>query len=328
MLENFSFLFQKKQRDSSSTTPFPSPILPEHVQKKEVEKDKEKDEEKDVKEEEEEEEEEEDGEEDGEEDDISGFEQYMDHVEKFQIHECRYFAKVRVKYILYGIHTHAILYNDDNRLINEERLNHFSKFDITQSDPIILGKYYDEESEQYVYDIIDGQHRLEVLKSREDEYCNEEVILDIRIYKSRDDYYHILDIVNNRMNFDHTQLRKFKYLEAKSLLDGYFMRKCKKSIWGQRRPYVMEDRLSQKLFQTKYFNKIEHKGSDIFRKMMSINHFLSKQIVYEEKIKNKESYDKLGFYIGVDKEYIGVEMMDVEEADFETFWKSKKKKYA
>ncbi len=213
--------------------------------------------------------------------------------------------------------------------MNEERLQHFLHFDIAQSDPIILGKYYSEENECYEYDIIDGQHRIEFFKQNEDKYCNEEVIVDIRTYESKEDYYKILDIINNRVNFDHTQLRKFKYLETKSLLEAYFMRKSKKTIYGQIRPYLQEERFQQKLFQTRFFNHIEHKGDDIFKKLMSINHFLSKKIVEEAKLKSsiKEKCDKLGFYLAVDKEYLAIELLDIGEEEYEFFWNAQKRKY-
>jgi hypothetical protein len=62
---------------------------------------------------------------------------------------------------------------------------------------------------------------------------------------------------------------------------------------------------------------------------MSINHFLSKKIVEEEKLKSsmKEKCDKLGFYLAVDKEYLAFELLDVEEEKYETFWNARKRKY-
>ncbi len=268
-------------------------------------------------------------EEEVEEEETNIFESHIHHASKVLLSDFRYLVKVRVKYLLYGIEKNILLYNNDNRLVSEERLHHFRNFDILQSDPIILGKYYDEECASYVYDIIDGQHRIEIMKSMKDKYMDDEILVDIRVYEKKEDYYKILDIVNNRLNFDHTQLRRFKYLELKSLVEGYFMKKSKKSIFGHQRPYVMEERFQQKIFQTKYFNKIETKGDDLFKKLMQINHFLSKQIVYEEKIKSsmKEKFDKLGFYIGVDKEYVGIDLFDLQEDQYESFWNSIKKKY-
>ncbi len=259
----------------------------------------------------------------------NAFENQLEIINKFAISEERYLTKIRCKYILWAIEHNIILYNDDNRLINEERLSQFRDFNVNESDPIILGKYYDYDSQLYLYDIIDGQHRLEYLKNNESLYNDVEILIDIRVYKSKEDFYKILDIINNRLNFDHKQLRQFKYNEFKSYVETYFKKKIKKSIFGQIRPYVIEDKFKQKLFQTKFFNKIENKDIHIFEKLININQFLSKVMVNENKIKSsmKEKFDKIGFYIGIDKEYIGIELLDVPESEYDFYWKNKKKSF-
>ncbi len=259
----------------------------------------------------------------------NAFENQLEIINKFAISEERYLTKIRCKYILWAIEHNIILYNDDNRLINEERLSQFRNFNVNESDPIILGKYYDYDSQLYLYDIIDGQHRLEYLKNNESLYNDVEILIDIRVYKSKEDFYKILDIINNRLNFDHKQLRQFKYNEFKSYVETYFKKKIKKSIFGQIRPYVIEDKFKQKLFQTKFFNKIENKDIHIFEKLININQFLSKVMVNENKIKSsmKEKFDKIGFYIGIDKEYIGIELLDIPESEYDFYWKNKKKSF-
>ncbi len=259
----------------------------------------------------------------------NAFENQLEIINKFAISEERYLTKIRCKYILWAIEHNIILYNDDNRLINEERLSQFRNFNVNESDPIILGKYYDYDSQLYLYDIIDGQHRLEYLKNNESLYNDVEILIDIRVYKSKEDFYKILDIINNRLNFDHKQLRQFKYNEFKSYIETHFKKKMKKSIFGQMRPYVIEDKFKQKLFQTKFFNKVENKDIHIFEKIISINQFLSKVMVNENKIKSsmKEKFDKIGFYIGIDKEYIGIELLDIPESEYDFYWKNKKKNF-
>ncbi len=255
------------------------------------------------------------------------FETQLKIINKFEINEYRYITKIRLKYILWAIEHNILLYNEDNRIISEERINRFNNFDINESDALILGKYYDYNSELYLYDIIDGQHRLEYLKKNEIEYNDIEILIDIRVYKSKEDFYKILDIINNRVNFDHKQLRQFKYTEFKSYLEEYYKKKIKKSVFGQLRPYIIEDKFKQKLFQTKFFNNIGNKGINIFEKLLSINVFLSKAMVYENKIKSvlKGKFDKLGFYIGIDKEYIGIELFDINVENYEFYYNSKKK---
>ncbi len=196
----------------------------------------------------------------------NAFENQLLVIDTFEISNHRFITKIRCKYILWAIEHHIILYNDDNRLINESRLNKFNNFDIYESDPIILGKYYDYEKELYVYDIIDGQHRLEYLKKNELLYNDIDILVDIRVYKNKEDFYKILDIINNRLNFDHKQLRQFKYNEFKNYIETYYKKKIKRSIFGVQRPYVNEEKFKQKLFQTKFFNSIENRDIDIFEK--------------------------------------------------------------
>jgi hypothetical protein len=259
----------------------------------------------------------------------NAFENQLETINKFVISEHRFLTKIRCKYILWAIEHNIILYNDDNRLINEERLSQFRDFNVNESDPLILGKYYDYESQLYLYDIIDGQHRLEYFKNNELLYNDIEILVDIRVYKSKEDFYKILDIINNRLNFDHKQLRQFKYNEFKNYLETYYKKKIKKSIFGVQRPYVNEEKFKQKLFQTKFFNNIENRDIIIFEKFININQFLSKIIVNENKIKSelKNKFDKIECYISIDKEYIGIELFDVDKDDYLTYWNSKKKKF-
>ncbi len=260
----------------------------------------------------------------------NAFENQLSVIDKFEVNNNhRFITKMRLKYILWAIEHNIILYNDDNRLINEERINNFNDFNVFESDPIILGKYYDYHQELYVYDIIDGQHRLEYLKKNELKYNDIDILLDIRVYKSKDDFYKILDIINNRLNFDHKQLRQFKYNEFKNYIETYYKKKIKKSIFGIQRPYVNEEKFKQKLFQTKFFNNIENKDIDIFEKFININQFLSKIIVNENKIKNdlKNKFDKLECYISIDKDYIGIELFDIHQEKYVEYWNSKNKKF-
>ncbi len=259
----------------------------------------------------------------------NAFENQLETINKFVISEERFLTKIRCKYILWAIEHNIILYNDDNRLINESRLSQFCDFNVNESDPIILGKYYDYESQLYLYDIIDGQHRLEYFKNNELLYNDIEILVDIRVYKNKEDFYKILDIINNRLNFDHKQLRQFKYNEFRNYLETYYKKKIKKSIFGVQRPYVNEEKFKQKIFQTKFFNNIENRDIIIFEKFININQFLSKIIVNENKIKSelKNKFDKIECYISIDKEYIGIELFDVDKDDYLTYWNSKKKKF-
>lgn len=243
---------------------------------------------------------------------------------KFEITQKRFLVKILVKYLLDVIAKEGITYNIENRLISEERLKHFKNFDVSHSDPIILGRQITTST----YDIIDGQHRIEFLKRNFDKYANEMILIDIRLYEEEKEYYRILDVINDRFNFDHSQLRRFKYMECKDLLIAY-VRKRKCVAFGERRPYLQEEKFQQALFKTAIFNKVETKGTDVFAKMLEVNHFLSTAIVgIDEKTisaKMKMSFDKMGLYLALDKSYASIQLLDVSKEKFAETWKSLRK---
>lgn len=243
------------------------------------------------------------------------------YLERFPLHENRYMTYLPVKYVKQALEDGTITYNVDNRLVNEDRLAHFRHLDFSMADPIILGKHVDAD----LYDIIDGQHRLECIRHT-DKYNQDRLLIDIRIYRTPEDFHRFLDIANNRMNFDHRHLRRVKYLEVKSLLET----RLRTRIWGKKRPYVIEEKFQQKLFQTRFFNRLEHSAEDVFRKLMAIHRFLADQIVRETKMKPsiKIAMDNAGIYFAMDAECTSIELLDTtSEEEFATLWASKKKSF-
>ena len=252
------------------------------------------------------------------------FERMIQLSNKIEIGPNRFYVKIHVKYLLHGIDTSIIKYNMENRLVSEERLKHFRDFDIYQSDPIILGKNLSGST----YDIIDGQHRVEILRGDIDKYANEMIMMDIRLYHDEKAYYKILDIVNDRFNFDHSMLKRFKCAEIKDLLVEY-CRKRKCVTFGERRPYLNQERFQQELVKTALFNKVETKGADVFAKLLEVNQFLSTAMVgISEKALSatmKASFDKTGLYLALDKSYASIQLLDVPKEKFAEAWKSLRK---
>ncbi len=249
------------------------------------------------------------------------FERMIDLSNKMEMGPNRFYVQIHVKYLLNGIDAGVIKYNIENRLISEERLKRLHSFDVAQSDPIILGKLRGGET----YDIIDGQHRIEVLRGNLEKFGNEQIMLDIRLYKEENDFYKILEIVNNRFNFDRTNLRRFKYMVVKENLEK-FSRAHKSHPFGERRPYIREDLFQQVLFKTAIFNKAETKGEEIFAKLLEVNRFLSTAMVKVDErnlsSKMKLNFDKCGLYIGLDKSLAGLRLLDVPKEKFEEKWAS------
>ena len=252
------------------------------------------------------------------------FERMIQLSNKIEVGPNRFYVKIHVKYLLHGIDTSIIKYNMENRLVSEERLKHFRDFDIYQSDPIILGKNLSGST----YDIIDGQHRVEILRGDIDKYANEMIMMDIRLYHDEKAYYKILDIVNDRFNFDHSMLKRFKCAEIKDLLVEY-CRKRKCVTFGERRPYLNQERFQQELVKTALFNKVETKGADVFAKLLEVNQFLSTAMVgISEKALSatmKASFDKTGLYLALDKSYASIQLLDVPKEKFAEAWKSLRK---
>jgi hypothetical protein len=230
MLENFKFLdiFQNRKKSKLTHTIQSIEEYNLHISEKIEENENEVEEEdgEEVEEEHDEEVENIKEEEEVEENETNIFESHINHASKIILSELRYFVKMRVKYLLYGIEKNILLYNNDNRLISEERLKHFRNFDIVKSDPIILGKYYDEECSSYVYDIIDGQHRVQAMRrfmndinegklSNKNKHWN--VFLEIYHVSSINDsvVFELFKIANNNLNMtdedDVTQLLMTQY---------------------------------------------------------------------------------------------------------------------
>ena len=89
----------------------------------------------------------------------ASFLDYLNEDDSKQIYDNgnRIIYKCLIKYLVEAIENNEILFNENNRMVDKERLEKFKDFESSKCDPIILGLRLDKNS---TFDIIDGQHRI------------------------------------------------------------------------------------------------------------------------------------------------------------------------
>jgi hypothetical protein len=165
----------------------------------------------------------------------------------------RIIYKCLIKTLIEALDDDEIIFSENNRMVDEDRLKNFRNFESIKCDPIILGERLDKNSK---FDIIDGQHRITFLKnldklseSDKNKIMKEYIPLDIRVCYDESDFKSYIDSTNNRKNFSSDQLRIFKFPLLKDFLNKEF--KCNLFIASYIK--VNEEELKIQLFKTKFF---------------------------------------------------------------------------
>jgi hypothetical protein len=258
------------------------------------------------------------------------FSNILQKMSNIEINPTRHIYKIFVKNILTGIKNGCIVYNQNNRFVDKSRV--FIDFDIDLSEPIIFGfrnqKYY----------ILDGQHRIEHLKSHI-RYTESPILVDIRKYEDEGEFIRQLKIINDRrimeIKIDSDPV-KIKYSEFVELFlhNHHFSAEFKKN-----RPYINPETLTNVIISSDYFRSSDTSGKDVFNKIVEINNFISQLDKSKWSIDTKveELYVKktkeTRYFLAFDKEYHPIkELIDVEKSTFDAKWnefllKKRKKKF-
>ena len=243
----------------------------------------------------------------------------------------RIIYKCLIKYIVEAIDNNEILFNENNRMVDNERLNKFIDFESSKCDPIILGLRVDKKS---TFDIIDGQHRITFLSKcnefniDKNKIMNDYLPIDIRICKNENDFKKYIDSTNNRKNFSSDQLRVFKYPILRELLLREF-----KSIFTSSYIKIDEDLFKSKLFKSTFFEDFNNTPEIIFDKIKRINLFFkniddkcklssTKDMTKKSYIKERDKAEKINFFIGLDTNLLWFILLDLEESCWNDRWNS------
>ena len=151
---------------------------------------------------------------------------YLSEDESKQIYDNgnRIIYRCLIKYLVEAIQSNEISFSEYNRMVDSERVKHFTDFESNKCDPIILGIRLDNNSK---FEIIDGQHRMTLFQNisslpYKNNILNEYIPLDVRICQSNEDIQKYINSANNRRNFSSEQLRIYKYPLLRDILNTHF----------------------------------------------------------------------------------------------------------
>lgn len=243
----------------------------------------------------------------------------------------RIIYKCLIKYIVEAIDNNEILFNENNRMVDNERLKDFIQFESSKCDPIILALRVDKNS---TFDIIDGQHRITFLSKcnefniDKNKIMNDYLPIDIRICKNENDFKIYINSTNNRKNFSSDQLRVFKYPILRELLLREF-----RSIFTSSYIKIDEDLFKNKLFKSTFFEDFNNTPDIIFDKIKRINLFFkniddkcklssTKDMTKKSYIKERDKAEKINFFIGLDTNLLWFILLDLEESCWNDRWNS------
>jgi hypothetical protein len=224
----------------------------------------------------------------------------------------RIIYRCKVKFLVEALNADEILFSENNRIVDNTRLETFTNFDSNKCDPIILAERIDKDSK---YEIIDGQHRMSFLKNidsisldKKNAIMDMYIPLDVRICYDENDFKKYIDSTNNRKNFSSDQLRVFKFPILKDLLNKEY----KYNLFIAPYVKIIEEEFKIQLFKTKYFEDFNNTPEVIFAKIVKINTFfknipekcklsLDKDMTKKSYIKERDTSEKLNIFLGLDK---------------------------
>lgn len=252
---------------------------------------------------------------------------FLDCADKIVFSENRIVYKCKISYLVDALNKDEILLSENNRIVDNSRLETFENFDLNKCDPIILAKRVDKDSK---YEIIDGQHRMSFFKNLKQSICDitdNFIPVDVRICFDEDDFKKYIDSANNRKNFTSDQLRSNKFPILRDLLNKEF----KNNLFTS--PYIKinEEDLKNQIFKTKFFEDFNNIPEVIFIKIMKINIFfknipeknklsLDKDMTKKSYIKERDMAEKINMFIGLDKKLTWTLLLDLEESEWSDFW--------
>lgn len=243
----------------------------------------------------------------------------------------RLIYKCLIKYLVEALNNDEILFSENNRIVENSRLETFLDFDSNKCDPIILAERIDKNSK---YEIIDGQHRMSFLKNlhvmmgtKKHDIMNDYIPVDVRICYDENDFKKYIDSTNNRKNFSSDQLRIFKY----PVLIDFLNKEFKYNLFTASYIKVNEEELKIQLFKTKFFEDFNNTPEVIFEKIMKINTFfknipeknklsLDKDMTKKSHVKERDMSEKLNMFIGLDKKLSWISLLDYEECQWDGVW--------
>ncbi len=219
--------------------------------------------------------------------------------------------------LLQGLNENIVCHHIQNRFVDLTRK--FENFDPLSTDSIILAKSGE------IYYILDGQHRIEYLKSRfQHHHIN--IMLDVRICENNGEIMRQLKIINDRrimeVKEESDQMKKYSEFFEKFQKNNHFS-----AIIKRNRPYVSADTLQNVIIQSDFFRSTNTSGTDVFNKIVSINNFFStldsSKLSVDSKVDpfNVIKAKEMRYYLTFDKEYYPIrELIDFEPSTFEAKW--------
>jgi len=243
----------------------------------------------------------------------------------------RIIYKCMIKHIIEALNDNEIVFSENNRMVDNDRLKTFFNFESIKCDPIILGERIDKNSK---YDIIDGQHRMIYLKNlllsdnyQKNKILNEYIPLDIRVCYDESDFKKYVDSSNNRKNFSSDQLRIFKYPILRDLLNE----ECSYELFSASYIKINEEEFKNSLFKTKLFEDFNNTPEIIFNKIKKVNLFFKnmedksklcpdRDLTKRSYAKEKNTAEKFNMYIGFDNKLRWITLLDDDESEWSDKW--------
>ncbi len=259
------------------------------------------------------------------------FKDSLEESQCIQLSPSRSIYKITVQHILDGIRNSDIVYNQNNRFVDKSRV--FVAFDISVTEPIILGLRHEK------YHILDGQHRIEYLKSHP-QLSTSPIMVDVRIYDDETEFIRQLKIINDRrimeikVDADPVKMKYSEFVEH-FLHNHHFTAHFRKN-----RPYVNPETLMNVIVSSDFFRSPQNSGRDVFNKIVEINNFIGQLDRSKWSIEGKveelyaQKTRETRYYLAFDKEYHPIkELINLDRSTFDAKWndfltnKRKKKKF-
>ena len=139
---------------------------------------------------------------------------------------------------------------------------------------------------------------------------NEYILIDVRRIDSEEDFKNLLRIINNRINFSDEQIHKYRlHLILKTLNKNFDF-----DIYGKNRPKINKENFGKAIVNLNIYKNFENSVEFICNKLMELNSTLSKTTIDIKKYKLSKNTpakcSKMNLFIGIDKKYKILEMID------------------
>ena len=161
----------------------------------------------------------------------------------------------------------------NNRMINNERIENATDFKIKDSEAIII-TINKNENEFY---ILDGQHRMTYFMKNTHLYKgNEYILIDVRRIDSEEDFKNLLRKINNRYNFSDEQIHKYRLHLILEQFDNNF----DFDVYGKNRPKINKENFGKAIVNLNIYKNFENSVEFICNKLMELNSTLATKKKY------------------------------------------------